>query len=207
MSINSTNNYKEASKLLSILVKALGIFMLCLFNFYNARNYTLDKNKIHVSSGTEIIEINSSESLEESKIYITSGASVLGIKENNFEIVKISDTKKHIASKSKAAKNTKHKTLETEATRQKTAQVFPKAKETFTLTSESDHVFSVHQNHTTVAAQNQNLSAKHVIKADDKTIRLSVAILSKAKIAAYFSYYKSKIYLNSSSIRPPPVLA
>lgn len=204
MNINNTNIYIPASKLLSILIKVLSIFILCFFNFYHARNYPSDKNRIHLSPGTEIIEISNSENIEKGSIYITSGASVLNLKENNFEIVKVSDSKKRISAKSKATKNSKYKIVEADPAKQKLAQTVPKAEETFTSPSESDHAFSVHQNHTTVAAQNQTLSAKHLMTADGKTIHLSVAVMSKAKIATYFSYYNSSIHQTAASIRPPP---
>lgn len=206
MNINSTNNYIVASKLLSILIKVLSIFILCFFNFYHARNYISDKSKIHLSTGTEITEIIDSDHPEKSKIYITSGASILNLKENNFEIVKVGDSKKKIETKSKATKNTKHISAKSEPVKENVTHVIPKEEqETFTSQSESDHAFSVHQNHNIVAAPNQTLSAKHLIVADGKTIRLSVAVLSKATIAAYFSYYNSSIYQTIAFIRPPPV--
>lgn len=208
MKIKNTNDERNNSKFLSLRIKILSFLLFCFLNFYSAQNDGTDQNLIYVTSDAKIVEENYSNHLEKSKIYTTSGASIVDVKGSSFEIKKISNRKKYVASKSKAIIYSKHKTIITEPKKHKVAQTFSKDEDKevkITSLPESAHSFSVNQNRRTAISQTLIKKVKPYSTADNTDYTIAVLVLDKTKISTYFSYYNNSIYLAAVSIRPPPL--
>lgn len=206
MKIKYTNDGGRISKFLSIVIKTLGIFFLCFYNFYSGKDSS-DENMTHVNDSAQIITENNIENAEKAKIYITAGATISEFSENNFEIVQVKYAKKHIASKSKATVKHKHLKAEADPAKQNAARTLPKKKETFSSGSESDVAFSSHRQFNSVVVQTQNYVLKHFVKTCFINFQIPFSSSSETKTQVCLTQFIGEIYPNSFSVRPPPAKA
>lgn len=127
--------------------------------------------------------------------------------DNHFEIEVVKNDNDLIASKPEKPKSPKKVVQKREPAKPEIAYSPAKIQQKLHPSQASDIFFSVHQRHTLSVVNNQNPSFAHFLKPTHKDIEIAILVLTKAKISNYLAYFKSNIYLNSSSIRPPPALS
>ena len=207
MNFGNTNDGKNQQRLFFKVIVGFVLFWVQSFN----GQLTVSGGAVIYSEKENISEqSDKSFKVEEhhAKIYISSDIKILTADtEANFEIVKISDTKKHHASKSKAAKYAKHKIVEAKPAEHDKAQRHPVKEETFGSGSESDFVFSIQQNHSTAVVHKQNQALKHSLKAGFSYFHASVLNAVKTKNPSYPAHFNDRTYSESYSVRPPPAFS
>lgn len=208
MKTKCINDEREISKFSPFCGKTLGVFLLCIFNFFSAQNKILNTDAIYVSGGAEIIEEKGFENFEKSTIYVSADVKFLNFaSETNFEIVKISKSKKLIVSKTVRLAKKKKVILKPKSELPKLVENQPEKLQTFTSLPESGRSFSANQNHKTAVAQSHTFTLKHFLQTRLINFRPTFLDSSKTKTRTYLADFNCKIHSESYSVRPPPFLA
>ena len=208
MKTKNTDEPLRIFNTLSMMRKGLNVFLVFFVQQMIAQVVIGNKAEMHIIEGTILYDENaeSQNLVLNEKIFVNAGTQIYqeNSQENNFRVVNIERAKKNIAAKTSKTKTNKKTSIPAESAKPKFAKNQQLKQETFSELPPSGTNFSVHKLHSFVVAHTQNISVKHFLVPQYSDLEISVLVLSKAKIAAYFSYWNSKIYLNSSSIRPPP---
>ncbi|KFC17849.1 hypothetical protein [Epilithonimonas lactis] len=205
--MKTNNGYTENrfSKSLSIWIKVFGVFFLCLFNFTNAQDVS-DENSIQEFHNNESTADNEIEDFGKSKIYVTAGTSILGSSDDDFEIVKIKDSKKSYVTKKNPTKKLIFKKLEEEAVKQYVSQILPIEEGLFATGLENDHFFSIKKQYYSAVAQTQNPTLKHFIRTGFSYFHIVALDATQAKTPNALVHFCGEIDADSYSVRPPPAL-
>lgn len=204
MKRSNTNDGRKISKFLSVLVKALGIFLLCSAHFYCGQVYVSEGVAIHVKEGAEIIQDHKTETVRDNIIYITAETSISNLAGGNFEVVKIFKTKKNLITAASPSKKKKISSVKTEPAPVKLVQNKETPNEVFSSSSDPGSIFSSRQDSGMGIFHSPTSTAKYILKPIHSDAQISTSELSKVEISGYSADYKTKRDFLSFSIRPPP---
>lgn len=192
--------------LLSFDGKILFLLLFLIFqnNFAKSiKNDSIDfeKGNIESQDSISLCDPNTTQAV----IYITSGVSISNLDtETNYKIVKVSNLKKSIASKSSKIESKKKIVIKTEYERPKLAQTHSQSEETFTSSPESDIAISIQHINQIAVVQTQNQVLKYFVNIGFIYSQIIVLDQIEKYISTYLACFHSNIHSDFYAVRPPP---